>query len=448
MILGRTGSVVFLNRNYWPERPEGQMLTDLAVDLVRRGWDVTVIASRAPHGGAPGRLARHERRDGVRILRVAPDTLAHRGWVGRVLRYLQYLGAMAVILMRIPRPDIVVAMTDPPMLLLPALLLARARRARTVCWVRDVFPHKAARLGVVQHGGVAHRAFEALARFTHRQCDALVSPGERIAEVLREAGTPPHRVSCIPNWADAAGIQPVHPESNPFRAEHGLDGAFVVLYSGRAGFEHRFSEVMEAAWLLRDRHDVRFLFIGGGEQWPHLEADAWRLGLDKVRFMDYQPREQLTYSLSAADVSLVTEHPEVASFRAPSKTYGILASGRPLLFVGSEQSEVARIVTEHECGLVIPPNDAEALVDALMHLKDNPQEAAAMGARAREAAVTLYDRRIATHRWHEVLEQVVNGSTRSRPIAAGSWDRQKPRAQRPRPVLIDRAPSWSERKRA
>jgi colanic acid biosynthesis glycosyl transferase WcaI len=447
MILERAGSVVFLNRSYWPERPSGQMLNDLTEDLVRRGWDVTVITSRTPYGAGPGRLARREKRNGVRIVRVTADAFGRGRSVGRALRYLQYLVGVLRALSRHPEPDVVVAMSDPPLVLLPALLLARVRRARTVCWVRNVAHHEAAAFGLEREGSVIHRGFEALARLAHRRCDVLVSSGERIADELLAAGAPSDRVLCIHNWADSRRIWPVRPDSNPFRAEQGLNGAFVVLYSGRAGPEHRFSEVMEAAWQLREQQDIRFLFIGGGEQWPYLEADAWRLGLENVRFMDYQPRERLTYSLSAADVSLVSENPGLAGRGVPSKTFGILASGRPLLFVGSERSEVARIVSEHECGLVVPPGEADALVDALLSLKDNPQEAAAMGARAREAAVTLYDRRIATYRWHDVLQRVMNGAAPvHRSTVAATRPQRQPQAARPRPVLINRTSAWSDSK--
>jgi colanic acid biosynthesis glycosyl transferase WcaI len=444
MILERTGSVVFLSRFYWPDRPGHQMLTDLAVDLVRRGWDVTVITTRTPYGGNPRRLPRRERRDGVRIVRVTADLFGRGGAVGRAMRYIQYLGGVAITLLRNPRPDVVVATTDPPLVLLPALLLARVRRARTVCWVRNVARHEAAAFGLERQGSLVRHAFDAVARFAHRRCDILVSPGERMADVLLATGAPSDRVFCIHNWADARRIWPVRPDSNPFRAEQGLNDAFVVLYSGRAGPEHRFSEIMEAAWHLRERQDIRFLFIGGGEQWPYLEADAWRLGLENVRFMGYLPRERLTYSLSAADVSLVSENPGLAGRRVPSKTFGILASGRPLLFVGSEQSEVARIVSEHECGLVVPPGEADALVGALLRLKDNPQETAAMGARAREAAVTLYDRRIATYRWHDVLQRVMNGAAAGHQAnVAATGPQRQPQAARPRPMLINRSSAWS-----
>jgi colanic acid biosynthesis glycosyl transferase WcaI len=407
---GRTGSVVFLNRYYWPQQAAtGQALTDLAEDLAIRGWVVTVITSCTPYSGRVCSLARRETRNGVQIIRVPSSAFENRWVVGRAASYLQYFIGMAMALLRLSRPDVVVAMTDPPLLILPALLLARLRRARAVCWVQDVIPQKAARLGVVRHGGLAYRALEALTGFVHRTCDALVAPGERIADALLGAGASAARVSCIRNWADVDGIRPVPQERNPFRRDHGLDDAFVVLYSGRARGSHDFSAVMDTAWLLRERTDVVFLFIGGGEKLPHLAAQAWMLGLDSVRFMDPVPGDQLGYALSAADVALVTEDPAHAGLRVPSKTYRILASGRPLLFIGSEQSEVAHIVATHECGLVIAPGDAETLAAAILHLRKSPREGAAMGARGRMAAVNLYDRRIGTHHWNDLLHQVTKG---------------------------------------
>jgi colanic acid biosynthesis glycosyl transferase WcaI len=421
---GGTPSVVFLNRYYWPQTPAtGQMLTDLAEDLAIRGWDVTVITSRTPFAGAACDLRRRETHNRVKIIRVTASRLPRKRTAGRVLSYLQYFFGAATALLRLPRPDVVVAMTDPPLLVLPALVLARLRRSRAVYWVQDHFPHRAARLGVVVRGRLAHRGLETLATFAHLGCDAIVGPGERITDAILSTGAPPDRVYCIHNWEDTVGIHPIRPEFNPFRAEHGLEGAFVVLYSGRVRGSHSFSAVMEAARLLRNVEDVVFLFIGDGDRLPHLSAQAWKLGLENVRFMPPLPRPELAYSLSGADVALVTEEPDLANLRIPSKTYRILASGRPLLFAGSEQSDVARIVTRHECGFVVGPNDGEALAATILRMRDNPGEAAAMGARAREAAVNLYDRRIATHHWQDLLHYLVKPAT-AQPAARDTGTRR------------------------
>jgi glycosyltransferase involved in cell wall biosynthesis len=172
--------------------------------------------------------------------------------------------------------------------------------------------------------------------------------------------------------------------------------------------------VLHAARALRAWEEIVFMFIGGGKRYPELRAVAEREGLTNVRFLDYLPRERLSFSLSAASVSLVTEDPEVEGLLVPSKTYGILSSGRPLLFVGSPASDVARIVVEADCGVVISPEDGQGLVKAIVALRYEPARLARLGANARRAAEQTYDRRHATGRWAELV-LAISGSAEPAP---------------------------------
>jgi glycosyltransferase involved in cell wall biosynthesis len=221
------------------------------------------------------------------------------------------------------------------------------------------------------------------------------------------AGAREERTAVVHNWADAAAVRPVPADENPFRREHGLAGKFVVLYSGNAGRAHTFHAVQEAMRRLREDPGILFLFIGGGHRMAEIRAAAERDGVENARFMGYVPREDLIYSLSAADASLVTESPDVPGLLVPSKTYGILASGRPLVFVGAERSDVAAVVRAARCGVVVPADDAAGLVAALSALKNDPAMAAEMGARGRIAAEAVYDRRHATARWAATVEHLM-----------------------------------------
>ncbi len=402
--------VVFLNRFYWPSvAATGQMLTDLAEDLAAAGWRVTVVTSRGEYGEAERDLPAEETRNGVRILRVRTTRFGQSRLLGRLADSAGYFLGATWRLARLPRPDAVVALSDPPLLLAPSLLVGRLRGFRTVYWLQDLYPHLAARLGVVRERGAGYRVASRVARRLHAAADGVVTLGPAMSRVVVAAGARAERTAHVDNWADADAIRPVAPEDNPFVAEHGLAGRFVVLYSGNAGRAHDFGAVTEAMRRLRDDAGVVFVFIGGGNRLPEIRAETERHGLRNVRFLDYLPRERLRFSLSAAGASLVTENPAVVGLLVPSKTYGILASGRPLLFVGSAESDVARVVREAGCGIVVAPDDADGLVAAIRQLRDQPEAAAAMGRRGREAAERVYDRRHATRRWAEVVEALIDG---------------------------------------
>lgn len=396
-------SAVFLNRFYWPDvAATGQMLTDLAEDLVALGWDVTVVTSTGDYGGGHTALAREETRAGVRILRVRGTRFGRHRMLGRLLDYVSYLSGAMLRVLQLGRRDIVVAMSDPPFSSAVAVIAARLTGARAVYWVQDLFPQIAAKLGVMKERSLVYRVSDRVARALNRRCDLVIALGPRMAEALVAAGARADRTRWVHNWADASAIRPVGTRDNPFVRRHDLAGKFVVLYSGNAGRAHPFDAVLYAARALSADHETIFMFIGGGKRFPELRAIAEREKLRNVRFLDYLPRDQLSFSLSAASVSLVTEDPQVEGLLVPSKTYGILASGRPLLFVGSPNSDVARIVGESDCGVVVLPEDGEGLVRAIAGLRADSVRMAEMGANARTAAEMMYDRRRATERWAEL----------------------------------------------
>jgi colanic acid biosynthesis glycosyl transferase WcaI len=398
--------VVFLNRFYWPDlAATAQMLTDLAEDLAAQGWCVTVVTSDSAYDGGDLALPAHEQRNGVHIHRTHGTRFGRHGLAGRLLDYLSYVTGAFVRVLRLEPQDAVIGMSDPPFIVAIAMLAARLRGWKSVYWVQDLFPQVAAGLGVLRPGGATYRVADRIARWLNGHVDLTVALGPRMAERLIAAGSRPEKVTFVHNWADASSIHPVLPEANPFVAEHGLKGRFVVLYSGNAGRAHRFEGVMEAARQLRDDPGVIFLFIGGGKRTAELKREAAESGLGNVRFLAYLPREKLAASLSAASLSLVTEDSAMVGLLVPSKTYGILASGRPIAFMGSPDSDVSSLVRASDSGFVLDSSDGAGLRALIDRLRADPALSARLGANARRAAETLYDRQVATRNWARSVRQ-------------------------------------------
>jgi glycosyltransferase involved in cell wall biosynthesis len=343
----------------------------------------------------------------VRIIRVDTTRFGRGRLAGRASDYASYLAGALFRLLRMPPPDVIVAMSDPPLLLGVALAAARLRGGRVVYWLQDLYPHLAARLGVLREDSPAYRALYESTFRLHAACDAVITLGPRMTQAVVASGARPERTGHVHNWADTESLYPVPPADNPFLRQHDLVGKFVVLYSGNAGRAHVFDAVIEAMRRLRDDPDVVFLFIGGGKSLPEIRARCEREGLKNVRFLDYVAREEIRYSLSSASASLVTEAPGVVGLLVPSKTYGILASGRPLLFVGSSASDVAEVVRDSGAGFIISPDDPASLVDRILHLKANPAVAQEAGRRARHAAESRYSRTSATRQWDEMVRELL-----------------------------------------
>jgi glycosyltransferase involved in cell wall biosynthesis len=225
-------------------------------------------------------------------------------------------------------------------------------------------------------------------------------------EVLAEnsdANDVEHRLIIIPNWADGRAVFPHPKDTNRILVELNAQGRFVIQYSGNIGRFHEISTILGAAKRLQGEHDFLFLFIGVGKQATEVRAAATRGAAGNVVLLPFQPREMLGTTLTACDVGLVTLKAGLRGLAVPSKLYGILAAGRPVVVVGPEDCEAAAVVREKACGVVVPPGDVEGLVNALRMLKDDPARVARLGVAARMAFEEKYDIEQVSDVWAEML---------------------------------------------
>jgi glycosyltransferase involved in cell wall biosynthesis len=404
--------VVFFNRSYYPDfGATGQLLTELCEDLVGRfGFDVTVVAGMplaaeepvAPlHWYAP---VRREERNGVRILRAWGTSLPNRTISGRVSNYLSYFSSAAVASLRIGRPDVVVSLTDPPIVALTAIACARATGARFVFLCQDVFPEVARLLEDFQNTRV-EALLSRIGRFTVRSADRIVALGDTMKRRLVETkNADPRRIQVIHNWADADAIRP-GPKDNAFARANGLVGKFVVMHSGNVGLSQDVDGLLDVAERVRDLPDVVIAIVGEGSRKQFLQEEAARRHLTSVRFFPYTPKAGLIDSFASADVFVVSLKRGLAGFIVPSKLYGILAAGRPFVAAVEPDCEAAQIAAEHECGIVVEPGDRDAMASAIRKLYKDAASRDRLAGNARAAGLT-YSRRRAVEAYRDLLEGV------------------------------------------
>ena len=201
-------------------------------------------------------------------------------------------------------------------------------------------------------------------------------------------------------------MQPVDREENVFLAEHGIQDRFIVMYSGNLGRVHEFPTIVEMIRRTATLRDICFCFIGEGYEKSWLQSTAEREGCKNVLFLPYQPKEQLRFSLSAADVHLVSLRLHIGGLSVPSKIYGIMASGRPVIFIGPDDCDTAHVVREAACGHVVRPGDSNGAMEALLECYRDPATRARMGKAGRDYFERYCDRRIATHRFWQVLQEM------------------------------------------
>lgn len=421
--------ILFLNRSYWPDtEATGQLLTDLAEDLSGR-FDVHVLAGRPNHVADGGYAhADLQQRNGVTIHRTRHSSFPKTSKIGKLANLLSFTASAYLRQRKRTAPDVVVAQTDPFFLPLLASHMQRRTGCRMIVTLQDIYPDVMVGVGLLREGRTT-RTIRSLLRRAYLRADRIVVLSRDMRDKCLGWGLPEEKLTIIPNWADTRAIHP-RKERNVFRAEHGLEQSFVVMYSGNLGYAHLLEPLLRAAKHLRSRPEIQFVLIGDGVQKPRLERMVAEEHLHNVRFLPYQPRDGLSQSLSAADVHFVSMHPQVADCLMPSKLYGILASGTPVIAACPPESELAELVEDLEVGAVCDPGaqlhpaDDERLAcelaDRIAQLADRPEEARSMGARARLVAEQKLDRRIQTERFGRLLDEVLGAMPVADPVTAGA----------------------------
>lgn len=355
-------SILFLNRVYPPaDGATGQLLAELATALVQRGHRVTVVTAEPGTGRKPS-----EPVDGVRIERVRGLPFTRASHWRRALSYLSLYPALLWRALRLPRVDVVVTLTDPPLLLLLGVLLKIFKGSRHIHWAQDLYPELAEEMKVLPPGGLIARTLRGLSTGGLRHADRVIAVGRCMKARLVARGLNPSAIEVIPNWGHGGDLDDVSHGASLFRAGHQLDGRFVVMYSGNLGLAHPFEAMLDAAERLRESHPAAlFLFVGSGPRLPWVQEQVRRRHLHNVRFLPFQPKEKLAHSLAAADLHLASMEHELCGLVVPSKVYGVMAAGRPCVFLGPEECEAARFILRHGCGSVLPRATGARLASCL-----------------------------------------------------------------------------------
>ncbi|WP_197077537.1 glycosyltransferase family 4 protein [Hyphomicrobium sp. 99] len=400
-----------MNRFFYPDySATSQMLTDLTFGLAERGAEVSVITSRLLYEDARAALPTRERVRGVDIERVWTSRYGRTGLVFRLIDYLTFYFSAALTLARSARRgDIVVAMTDPPALSILALVLAWSRGAHLVNWLQDVFPEVAEALQLAgKRSPLLFRPLRLLRDLSLRRASMNVAIGSLMAERLLQLGVTQDRMIMIPNWADTNAIRPVPPMSNRLRSDWGLSEKFVVAYSGNLGRAHGIETLVDAMTITgqNGEPEIHWLFVGGGVGLEQLKRAAEELGIANLTFRPYQPRENLSQSLSVADVHVVLLRPALEGLIVPSKFYGIAAAGRPIIFVGAADGEIARLIMQYGCGATIASGDGIGLAETLSTMAKNTVHCRRQGERARGMCEENFSKEQAISAWNELLERV------------------------------------------
>ena len=398
--------LLVLNQYYWPGvEATAQLLTDLCEALADE-YDIRVLTGMLHgHELLPHRVVRN----GVEIVRVH-STAFERSRLGlRGLNYVSYLGATLVHALSGSRPDLVLCMTDPPMIGDVGLAVSKRFGVPLLVISEDVFPEIATKLRRLENP-VLVGVLRQLVRLYLKRADRVVAIGETMRQRLEAKGAPGERLRVIPNWIDTGSITPREHE-NDWKREQRLEGRFVVMHSGNVGHAQDLDTLVRATTFLRDLDDLTVVIVGFGARHAEIQSLAALLETDQVRFLPYQPRAVLPLSLAAGNLHFVGLARGLSGYVVPSRLYGILAAGRPVIVSADADSETAQVVAEVGCGVVLPPGRPELVARVIRDAHDGKLDLEDMGRKGREYVIAEADVAVAVGRYRAVLGELVGETT-------------------------------------
>jgi colanic acid biosynthesis glycosyl transferase WcaI len=374
--------ILLFNEYYPPDTSATAKMAARVAETLARRHKVTVVAGRPsydPDEFYPFTFLRRDTRNGVVVERVGSTAYPRHQMIRRVSNYLTYL-ALAVPRAIALSPDIVLAMTDPPVAGIAGAFVARRLGRPIVYNIRDMYPDMAVGGDIVRPGVWVNR-WEKMHRRALKQAARVIVLGDDMRDRILAKGVAPERVIVV---RDGTSFPTSAPERNdPVVQELRCGFQFVVLHAGNLGFYGAWDTLLKAAEILSNEN-TGLVFIGGGANRAAVEASAANSA--NVRFFPFRPVEQVPHVMMAGDLHIVTVRRGLEGVVVPSKLYSILAAGRPVLAVAAASSDAARIVVESGCGLAADPDDSTAVAAAIRELRTNPSRLAEMGRRAQETA--------------------------------------------------------------
>lgn len=362
--------ILLLNQTFFPDVvATAQYLTDLALQLKQRGHDVTVITSRRAYDQTEKEFPAREEWNGIHIRRIWASRFGKSAKWRRVVDFATFMASCCTRLLWLPRQDVTVALTSPPLISWIGAWFSRLRGGRFCYWVMDMNPDEAIAAGWLREGSLAARVLESFSRLSLRTASRIVVLDRFMQDRVTRKGTDAQKISVISPWSldekvrfDAAGRE-------TFRQEHGFGERFVVMHAGNHSPCHPLDTLLDAAALLRDNRDILFCFQGGGSELAKVRQRVESQKLPNVLCLPYQPVEKLSAALSAADLHVVVMGDPFVGTIHPCKIYNALAVGAPILYLGPADSHVADILDGAQAPsphISVRHGEARQLVETLL----------------------------------------------------------------------------------
>lgn len=399
--------LLFLNRCFYPDvEATGQFLTELCEEL-EKNFKIHVICGNPLYRKVKKKGLIHKTyHRNITIWRVNNTTLPKKFFLSRVINLISYFIPCFLWTFFIKKMDCVIAETDPPLLASIAYVYSKIHRCRFIFYSQDIWPQ----VGIVNEGmtnPLITTVLKGINGFLYKKSDRIIVLGRDMKKRLEEEYfIPSFKIGIVENWAEPSKIFPIPREDNIFLQKHAIENKFIVMYSGNIGLSQELENIVNMADSLKEIKDILFVLVGEGAYKEKLIHMSKSLGLPNVKFLPYQEKEELKFSLNAAHIHLITLKEGMKGYLVPSKVYGIMASGRPFIAAVDKDCEIDKIVKEFHCGFTVSPSNVEELKSAVLRAFHNNEEIEKMGKNGRKALENFYSRKICTRKFKDILQNV------------------------------------------
>lgn len=376
---------------YYPEEASTAYILSMIAEGLARDYTVHVITGPPNYTGMMRQAPLCEEHNGVFIERCKVPSLDKNKLPLRIVRAVAVsLAIFYKASLKVRRNDVILVVTNPPSLLFLMAIICRLRRAKFFILVHDVFPENLVAASLVKPHSLTLQVLRILSKWVYQRAHKIIVIGRDMGALIQDKlGKGTDRVHVIPNWAEVNEISPQARDKNSLLHDLGLQEKFIVQFAGNLGRVQGVEYLIQAAERLK--HDgVHFLFIGDGAKKQVIEERIKSGELTNITLLKNRPRSEQSNFLNACDLSLVSLAPGMLGLGVPSKTYNIMAAGKPVVAVVDAQSEVGMLVKEEGLGWVVPPAEPNRLADVILEAKSDRKRLREMGLRARAAAESRY----------------------------------------------------------
>jgi glycosyltransferase involved in cell wall biosynthesis len=388
-------NILIISQTFWPDTvATSQAITDVAVALSKRGHTVRVTTSRHNYENPKIKYPGKEIFEGVEIIRIRHTDLGKRSVFIRAIDFLSFNFVIFfwLIFHATSKTDLIISQTSPPLMPVLGIFIARIKGIRFVYWTMDLQPELSVVSGLIRKGSLIARILQKMGDYVFRNADRIITLDHFMSEHIFARVKRREHVAVVPIWPMARDYYEGIKEENPFVAEHGLGGRFVVMYAGNHSLVHPLSTLLDAAVALKEDNRFLFVHIGGGFRLKEVVERRDQMHLENIRILPFQPRERIHHSLGAADLQVVIIGENCVGLTHPNKIYGAMYLGKPILYIGPEESHVADLLSHCPGNLSLRHGEGELLAQKLRDFIALPAaERTAIGQRNREYALEHFD---------------------------------------------------------